>query len=111
MEFNFIDKVYETIQSTSLNDVFIPEITPSFVEGEICLRLYEKVYDAKWRICDEHYCGREAEDVEIIISRMFDIMQEVGYRMYLCGAKYGIPEGTDTRTPAERLAAEGRPIV
>ena len=102
MKENFIDKVYDTLQDTGPDDWHVPGVKPAFCDDQICHQLYGKVYDAKWRLCDRYYGGHEMEDVEEIISRMFDIMQEVGYQMYLYGAKFGIPEGTDTRTPAER---------
>ena len=102
MESNFIDDVYASIQCVFDEDVLVPEVKAAFTEEQICMQLYSRVFDAKCRINDKYNGGHELHDVEEIIDAMFDIMAEVGHQMYLYGAKFGIPEGTDIRTPQER---------
>ena len=109
MEQTFIDKVYDSVQAISERDVLVPGVQAAFTEGQICLQIYGDVFEAKCQLNDTYNDGHELEEVEQIISRMFDIMAEVGHQMYLYGAKFGIPEGEDIRTPAERnLANEDR---
>ena len=102
MERTFIDDVYESLQGISDRDVLVPGVEAAFTQGHICLQLYGDVFNAKCRLNDLYNEGHELDDVEWIITRMFDIMEEIGYRMYVYGARFGIPEGEDPRTPRQR---------
>ena len=104
MRDSFIDKVYNTIQDTAPANWHIPGVEPEFAEGKYCLQLYAQVYEAKQRLNDRYNGGHELQDVEDIICHMFDIMQEVGHKMYLYGATFGIPNDADTETAGQSAA-------
>lgn len=90
MRNSFIQDVYDTMQGIFESDVLVPGVEPAFIAGKKCERLYAQVYDAERRL--EARLGVEAHDpdVECIISSLQDIQEELCYRMYHYGAKFGI---------------------
>ena len=106
MEQTFIHKVYTSLQGITERDVLVPGVEAAFAKGQVCQQLYKEVFEAKCRLNDLYNQGHELEDVEIIIGRMFDIMEVIGHKMYLYGATFGTPEGnTAPQSPAEGTPA------
>lgn len=87
---SFIEDVYDSMQGFVESDVLVPGVEPAFAVGKKCERLYGQVYDAERRL--EERLGVEAhdQDVECIIRSLMDIQEELCYRMYHYGAKFGM---------------------
>ena len=87
---SFVNDVYESMQGSFESDFLVPGVEHAFATGEKCERLYGQVYDAQRRL--EERLGVEPYDldVECIISSLLDIQEELCYRMYYYGAKFGM---------------------
>lgn len=87
---SFIQDVYDSMQAIHESGVLVPGVEPAFALGEKCLQLYDQVYDAERRLEERLGVPMHDEDVECIISSLLDIQEELCYRMYYYGAKYGL---------------------
>ena len=87
---SFIQDVYESMQGMFESDMSVPGVEHAFALGEKCERLYGQVYDAERRLEERLGVGPHDEDVECIISSLTDIQEELCYRMYIYGARFGM---------------------
>lgn len=88
MKESFIEDIYDTMIGELIPELCIPGIYNEFEEGAPCERLYEKVYEAKCRICDRMGISGEDPDVETIINNMFDIQKILCKKMFEYGVEY-----------------------
>lgn len=72
------------------SDVLIPGVEHAFAAGGKCEKLYAQVYDAQRRLEDRLGVEPYDKDVECIIRCMTAIQEELCYRMYYYGAKFGM---------------------
>ncbi len=92
MKDTFITDVYNTLQGHLEPAYQISGVENAFAPGEKCDLLYEKAYDAQRRL--ERRLGAQEydADVEAIINALMEIQEELCYRMYCYGAKFGMKE-------------------
>lgn len=89
---SFIADVYDSMQAVFEEDVLVPGVTSAFTEGSLCERLYSQVYDAERRLEARLGVSLHDPDVECIIRCLLDIQEELCFRMYHYGAKFGLRE-------------------
>ena len=87
---SFIEDVYDTMQGVFESDVLVPGVEPAFIDGTKCEQLYGQVYDAERRLEERLGVETHDPDVECIIRSLLDIQEELCYRMYHYGAKFGM---------------------
>ena len=62
-------------------------IPNAFAAGEPCQMLYQQIYEAKCRLCDQ--LGEDEDsDVEYILDCFFEINRELCLRMYHLGLEH-----------------------
>lgn len=88
----FLEAVYESMTGALLPKYRIPGVEDAYMEGGKCDRLYSRVYDAARRLEARLGLQEEDEDVDEIIQCMMAIQEELCYRMYGYGAKFGMKE-------------------
>lgn len=89
---SFVADVCASMQAVFEEDILVPEVPSAFFEGSICERLYSQVYDAERRLEERLGVPMHDEDVECIIRSLLDIQEELCFRMYYYGAKFGMRE-------------------
>ena len=67
----------------------MPGVEDAFQEGSDCATYYHEIWEAYERLRKRLGVQDEDADVEIIIRAFEDIQQELCYRMYHYGAKFG----------------------
>ena len=86
-----VEEVYEAVIGAYSDEadynIQNVQIENAFAEGELCSEAYKQVYEANRSLC-ERLGVDEDPDVDMIISRMFDITRAVGERMFAYGALY-----------------------
>jgi len=92
LKLSFAERVYETMQGNLLPMDMIPGVEDAFAQGEKCAQLYAEVYAAERRLEDRLGMPSHDADVETLIRALLDIQEELCYRMYAYGAKYGMRE-------------------
>lgn len=92
MQENFTQTVYETMIGVLKQEYRVPGVSNEYEPGKPCDLLYKEVYDANCRLCQRLGIPCDDEDVETIISNMFDIQQILCLRMYEYGVKFGAPD-------------------
>ena len=92
MDNEFMQDVYDTLNGDMLPGCEVPGVENLFADGATCELLYRDIYDAERRL--EERLGVEPydDDVEMIVSKMFDIVEEMCRHMYYYGAKFGMRE-------------------
>lgn len=91
MRDSFVALVYETLHGVLIPEARVPGVEDAFAPGSRCERLYSAMLDAYERLCERlQVDGDEDADVEIIIQSLMEIEEEMCYRMYVYGAKFGI---------------------
>lgn len=87
---SFMQDVYDTMQGVFESDVLVAGVEPAFTVGKKCEQLYGQVYDAERRLEERLGVSGHDPDVECIIRAMTDIQEELCFRMYYYGAKFGM---------------------
>lgn len=82
MEQKIIDQVYETLTGMVEGTHAMPNVPNAFADGSYCMNKYEDVYEAHVRLCEKLNNLDGDDDVEIIISSMFDIQKKLCHRIY-----------------------------
>ena len=82
MVYDFMNGQLTDTGTLKIGDIFVEN---EFADGKECNELYEKVYEAKRRICDRLKADEDA-DVEIIVGNMFAIARILSMKMYDYGA-------------------------
>lgn len=89
----FVNNVYFALQGETLDS--IPGVENAFADGSVCDRCYQEMLDAYARLLERLGVQNEDKDVEIIISSLRTITDELCYRMFYLGAQLG---GTGEKT-------------
>lgn len=89
---SFIQDVYDAMQEGEPEIFSVPGVENAFAEGEKCCNLYEQVYHAERRLEERLGVDGHDDDVETIICCLQDIQEELCFRMYHYGAKFGLRE-------------------
>lgn len=88
MQDNYIDIVYDLVTGSRIPQASDPEVENLFAVGRECEQLYNEVYSANLRLC-EQLNVEEHPDVEILVDSMLRICALIGKRMYRYGQEYG----------------------
>lgn len=88
----FMEDVYDAMHGDYAPGYPTRGIEDAFAIGEKCQRLYAQVYDAERRLEERLGVDPYDKDVECIIRCMTDIQEELCYRMYCYGARFGMRE-------------------
>lgn len=90
--YKLAEEVYFALQGESCEP--IPGIENAFADGSVCDKCYSEMLDAYARLRDRLGARDEDEDVEIIISSLRRITDELCYRMFFYGAQLKSKEET-----------------
>lgn len=90
-EDQFKERIYDVMNGLyEFDDCFIPEklyVRNEFAQGCVCEQEYDKVYNARVRIC-ERLGVDEDIDVEIILNSFTTIAEHLSKTMYDYGVKF-----------------------
>lgn len=86
-----IEDVYYTLLGQMVKGYEVEGVENAFAPGSRCEQLYAQVFHANQRISARLKAYDEDPDVTIIINNLLDIEFILCYKMYLLGAKMGLP--------------------
>lgn len=95
MEREIAQRVYETLAIGVLPQYRMPGVSFAFEEGSFCMQRYGDMLAAYGRLCQRLGVIDTDDDVEVIISALLDIQDELCIQMFLYGAEFseqGTPE-------------------
>ncbi len=92
MQQSFMKRVYESMTDDIIDEYAIEGVENAFADGSRCMNLYEEAYEAYRRLRQRLNAGEYNPDVEIIYHAFSQIQEELCYRMYRYGAKFGLRE-------------------
>lgn len=87
---DFITDVYNTLRSVILEEYQVPGVENVFAEGSQCDQLYSEMLLAYHRLRARLGVTDEDADVEIIINSLMTIADILAFKMYHCGAQFGL---------------------
>lgn len=83
----WVEAVYDTLCGVLI--VPVEGVENAFAEGSVCAKEYEEVMNAYGRLCKRLGVKNEDDDVEIIINSLRSITNELCFRMYTYGVRFG----------------------
>ena len=92
MRNEFITDVYDTLHGDMRPGCRVRRVENAFAEGKTCDQLYTQVREAYERICKRLQSGEADEDLETIVRSMWGDCDELCFRMYEYGARFGMRE-------------------
>lgn len=90
MRQDYMEWAYETMVCGLVEGHRMPGVEHAFSGEDVCMKRYGDAMDAYERLCQRLGVVDEDQDVESIFRAFMDIERELCYRMYACGAKYGM---------------------
>lgn len=88
--YSMVEDVYYSLQGELCEP--LPNVENAFAIGSVCDRCYSEMLKAYERICDRLGVQDEDKDVEVIITSLRTITEELCYRMFAYGAELGNSE-------------------
>jgi len=88
MDYDFIDRVYDTLQGNLTEAACVPGVANLFAEGSLCDSLYDNIHAAYARLLDKLDEQNEDQDLEIIVNSFLGLCRETGRAMYYLGAQF-----------------------
>lgn len=88
MNDHFIEAVYQTLTGQLLPQYRIPGVENAFAPGSKSSKLYQRIYNAKLRLCQRLGVTDDDADIEDIANAYGDIMEYLCAKMYAYGCVY-----------------------
>ena len=81
------EKVYLSMTGELISP--LPGVPNAFAPGQLCERLYQQIYDAKYRLCDRLNTDEDA-DIECIMDNFFELNRDLCILMYHLGTEHAM---------------------
>ena len=88
MDYDFIDRVYDTLHGNLTEAACVPDVENLFAEGTLCDSLYDNIHAANARLLDRLDAQNEDQDLEIIVNSFLGLCRETGRAMYHLGTRF-----------------------
>ena len=88
MDNRYTEAVYQTLTGQLLPEYQIPGIENTFAPGSKCAILYQRIYNAKLRLCQRLGVTDDDADIEDIANAYEDIMEYLCAKMYAYGSAH-----------------------
>ena len=88
MNDHYIQAVYQTLTGQLLPAHQIPHIENAFVPNSKCFVLYQRIYNAKLRLCQRLGVTDDDPDIEEIATAYEDIMELLCAKMFVYGSEH-----------------------
>lgn len=80
---------YHTMACGLIESFHMPGVENAFQDGK-CAQMQKLIYDTSRRLCERLGVQDEDRDIETILFAFEEIQEELCYRMYRYGAKFGL---------------------
>ena len=101
----FTEAVYQTLIGQLLPEYQVPGVENAFAPGNVCNHLYQRIYEAKLRLCQRLGVIDDDTDIEDIVDAYEDITE------YLCEKCTHTALLTTTTTAAARYCVRHTDIA
>lgn len=81
-------RIYEQVCAGVLPEYQLPGVAFAFAPGSFCLQKYTQMLEAYARLCERLGVTDEDEDLECILSSLFEIQEELCCQMFLYGTQF-----------------------